>query len=99
MLIELSSARLCNDLNTEKISLEIFLPELIQSFLSLLDSDQFHCKIELEPSLPQLFIDPHRFKRALFNLVKNSYEAMDGNGTIRLNVNKSGSYIRLELID
>lgn len=99
MLIELSSARLYNDLNTEKISLEIFLPELIRSFLSLFDSDSFHCRIALEPSLPQLYIDPHRFKRALFNLVKNSYEAMNGTGTIRLNGCISGSFIRLDLID
>lgn len=98
MLIELSSARLCDDLSVEKTSLMTFLPALMDSFLTLFHSTDFHCEITLAP-LPELYIDQARFKRALFNLVKNSYEAMNGIGTIRLTGNLSDSYIRLELID
>lgn len=99
MLIELSSARLCNDLSAEKTSLTTFLPSLIDSFLSLFHATRFHCEIDLTSPLPEIYIDRGRFKRVLFNLVKNSYEAMDGVGTIRLTGKLVNSYIHLELID
>lgn len=99
MLTELTSARLCNDLSAEKTSLTDFLPALINSFLPLFHSAGFHCKIDLAASLPEIDLDRSRFKRALFNLVKNSYEAMNGTGTIRLTGKCSGSYVLLELTD
>lgn len=99
MLIELSSARLCDDLSTEKTSLTAFLPSLMDSFLTLFHSDCFHCEIKLAKSLPEIYMDQEKFKRVLFNLVKNSYEAMNGNGTIRLTGRLVNSHIHLELID
>ena len=99
MLIELSSARLCDDLSVEKTSLTAFLPELIHSFLSLFHTARFHCEIALPASLPEVYIDQAKFKRVLFNLVKNSYEAMHGEGTIYLTGSLKNSYIHLELID
>ncbi len=99
MLIELSSARLCDDLSVEKISLTTFLPALMDSFLSLFHTEHFHCEIDLASPMPEIYLDPDRFKRALFNLVKNAYEAMNGTGTIRLNGRLADSCIHLELID
>ncbi len=99
MLIELSSARLCDDLSVEKTSLMTFLPTLIDSFLALFHTADFHCEISLTSPLPEIYIDHARFKRALFNLVKNSYEAMNGIGTIRLIGKLADTYIQLELID
>ena len=78
LLIELSSARLCDDLTLKKTSTEKFLPELINSCIKLFDTTEFHCQITIEPSLPEIYIDFDRMKRALFNLLKNSYEAMIG---------------------
>lgn len=99
MLTELSSARLCDDLSAEKTSLMTFLPSLVDSFLSLFHASDFHCEIDLAAPLPEIYIDQARFKRALFNLIKNSYEAMNGTGTIRLTGRLTDSCIRLELID
>lgn len=99
MLIELSSARLCDDLSVEKTSLTTFLPDLIHSFLSLFHSACFHCEIALPASLPEIYIDQAKFKRALFNLVKNAYEAMNGAGTIYLTGSLKNLSVHLELID
>lgn len=99
MLTELSSARLCNDLSVEKTSLTDFLPSLIDSFLPLFHAAGFRCEIDLTMPLPEIDLDHAKFKRALFNLIKNSYEAMNGTGTLRLTGTLSGSYILLELID
>ena len=99
MLTELSSARLCNDLSAEKTSLTDFLPSLIDSFLPLFHAADFRCELNLQTPLPEIDLDHAKFKRALFNLIKNSYEAMNGTGIIRLTGRLSDSYILLELID
>lgn len=99
MLIELSSARLCDDLSAEKTSLTTFLPALVDSSLALFHASDFQCELDLTEPLPEIYIDQARFKRALFNLIKNSYEAMNGAGTIRLTGRLADSYIHLELID
>ena len=99
MLIELSSARLCNDLNLKKLSPERFFPDKIHSCMSPFGSSAFSCRIELEPSMPEIFIDPDRLKRAVFNLIKNSYEAMNGSGVILFTGCCETSFLRFSLVD
>ena len=79
LLIELSSARLCDDLTLMKTSTEEFLPELVNSCIKLFDFD--------------------RIKRAFYNLLKNSYEAMQGKGQIRIICSKEDSFVRIDLMD
>lgn len=99
MVIELSSARLCSNLNLQKVSMENFLMELKDSYTSLLGSSNFNCEFELQSALPEILIDSDRLKRAIFNLVKNSYEAMNGSGQLRLLAYTESNFLRLDLID
>lgn len=99
MLVELSSARLIDDLNKQDTSLDMFLSDFAASCTAAFDSSMFHIQISLETSLPDISIDSDRLKRALFNLVKNSYEAMDGSGTVRLTGSREDTCIRLDLSD
>lgn len=99
LLVELSSARLSSELNLQKVSLESFLPSLVNSCMTLFASDSFLCRLDLEPSLPDIEIDCDRIKRVFFNLIKNSYEAMNGSGTIRLLAHAENSFLRFDLID
>lgn len=99
MLTELSSARLTDNLNLRKIPLEHFLLELANSCTALFNSEDFYCDLSIESTLPEIFIDCDRFKRALFNLIKNSYEAMNASGILRLVASKEENFIRLDVID
>ena len=99
LLVELSSARLCDDLTLKKTSPDRFLPKLVNSCITLFDSDDFHCEIEIEQSLPEIFVDFDRIKRAFFNLMKNSYEAMNGSGIVRIPCIQNGAFLQLDLID
>lgn len=99
MLIHLSSARLCRNPSLEKLSLNNFLTEFVQSCSGFFDPTDFHCELELEPSLPEISIDPDQMKRALYNLVKNSYEAMNASGTIYLSAHKEEHFVCLNLLD
>jgi len=75
------------------------LPKLVNSCITLFDSDDFHCEIEIEQSLPEIFVDFDRIKRAFFNLMKNSYEAMNGSGIVRILCIQNGAFLQLDLID
>lgn len=99
MLVELSSARLSNDLSLQKISPERFLPQLVNSCMAIFDSDRFHCQIKCEPSLPDIAVDCDRIKRVFFNLLKNSYEAMDGSGNVLLTARLEKAFLRFDLTD
>ena len=99
MLMELSTARLCNDLTLQKVSPEIFFPELIHSCIKLFKSDNFSFQLELAPCLPEIYIDPHKFKRSLFNLIKNSFEAMDRSGELLFHCCQKDGRLHLDLID
>lgn len=99
MLVELSSARLSSNLNPQKVSLESFLPQLVNSCMSFFESEGFYCQLELEPSLPDIEIDCDRIKRVFSNLIKNSYEAMNGSGKIRLSAHLENSFLRLDIVD
>lgn len=99
MLVELSSARLSSNLNLQKVSLENFLPRLVNSCMSSFESDGFYCQLKLDPSLPDIEIDCDRMKRVFFNLIKNSYEAMNGAGAIRLQAHMENAFARFDFID
>lgn len=99
MLIELSSARLSDTLDLTTIQPETFLSELMNSCLTLFEQSSFQCHVSVEKSLPPFLADVNRLKRAVFNLLKNSYEAMQFKGQIQLNAYRQDSFIRFDLID
>lgn len=99
MLIELSSARLCTEIHTEPICLKDFLTDFLLSCAPFFAENNFRCEVSLAAPLPNISGDPARLHRALFNLLKNSYEAMNKTGTIHLSAHLQGSRVRLDLTD
>lgn len=99
MLISLSSARLDDNLDLQEISVTHFLAEVSNSCSVFFNSGRFYCQTESKPSLPKLSIDSDRLKRAFYNLIKNSYEAMNGCGCIRFHACQENSFVRIDLID
>lgn len=99
MLIELSSARLCDIVDTQTISTEIFLIRFVNACNSMYSESSFRCELQINSRLPKLHADTARLKRALSNLLKNSYEAMQGNGIVNLQARRQADMIRLDLID
>ena len=50
-------------------------------------------------NLPELPIDSDRLKRAIFNLIKNSYEAMGGTGEITVSARSEADFVCIDVID
>lgn len=61
-------------------SVPVNLNDLISQMLSFLEFErrqsQTTLNLELDPSLPQVWVDPLEFKQVMINLIKNAFEAM-----------------------
>lgn len=99
MLVELNSARLNSELTLTQISPNNFLSELKNSCSAMFDSKDFKLEVTADASLPMCSIDSDRLKRALLNIIKNAYEAMNGIGIVQLAAYGQNTFLRLDIID
>lgn len=73
-------------------SLEEFVsPELKNSHISL--------KVDIQPFLPRLEIDPAYLKQALLNIIKNAMNAMATGGRLTLSVTGDGDFVQITIRD
>jgi signal transduction histidine kinase len=98
MVTQLSSARLCNQLNLMQSNLYSFMHQ-IGSSIRALSWQNFNCTIHLENDLPLVEIDPQLLKQAIVNIIKNAYEAMDCCGSAMINVSESDGMVHIAITD
>lgn len=99
MLIDLSSARLTDDLTLQRTAPEDFLSDFMNSCMTIFDQSSFCCEITCDSPLPDIQTDGTRLKRALLNLMKNSYESMNAKGIVKLHAYQEDAFVRLDLTD
>lgn len=85
MVTQLSSARLCSHLNLMQVNIYAFMNQINDS-IRILSWKNFNCELIMKDSLPLIEIDSQLLKQAIINILKNAYEAMDGNGTVTIHV-------------
>jgi two-component system NtrC family sensor kinase len=77
------------------------LNEVIKDALSLLIKQSlFHnirVKTDLDPDLPSTFADSDLIKQALFNIILNGAQAMNGDGTLTIESQKLGEGRKIEI--
>lgn len=98
MVTQLSSARLCNQLNLMQINIYSFIHQISSSIRALSWND-FTCNITLDEDLPLIELDPQLIKQAIVNIIKNAYEAMDCTGTADLHVFCEKDLIHIAITD
>lgn len=54
---------------------------------------------ELDPTLPHLLVDDNQLRQTLLNLVRNSREAMEGGGTLRIATQAGPDWVELTVAD
>lgn len=69
MVIQLSSARLCNQLNLMQVSIYSFMHQ-IDTSIRVLSWKNFVCNFQLEENLPLIELDPQLLKQAVINIIK-----------------------------
>jgi signal transduction histidine kinase len=98
MVTQLSSARLCNQLNLMQLNLYSFMHQIGNSIRAL-SWQNFNCTIHLDDDLPLVEIDPQLLKQAIVNIVKNAYEAMDCCGSATIHVSDSNGMVHIAITD
>lgn len=99
MLVDLSSARLTDKANIISISVENFLTDLAHSCHSIFNETECIYSISHEENLPEFLADTSRLKRAMLNLIKNAFEAMNEQGEVKIHAYKKDGYIVFDIID
>lgn len=99
MVLELSQARLSEDLCLHPISPNYLLQNILATIRSLQYSSDFHCQAHISENLPIILADSFRLTQAIMNLIKNAYEAMNEAGTILLNAYEKEGFLHISIID
>lgn len=98
MVIQLSSARLCNHLNLLQVNIYSFMHQISNSTLALSGKD-FNCNILLDDNLPFVEVDPQLFKLALVNLIKNAFEATNHTLPADVHVFQQDGFLHITVTD
>ncbi len=93
--------------NGSPVYQECDLKNILEDTLSMvsekLDDEGIVVARKFAEDLPKIKGDSHQLKQAFFNMISNSYQAMDGKGTLSIRirpVSKNGSsFIRVEVED
>lgn len=98
MVIQLSSARLCSQLQLAPVNIYSFINQ-ISSSIHAFSWNGFDCHITVEENLPPVELDPTLIKQAIINIVKNAYEAMGSSGTAEINVSSQNDMVQIAVTD
>ena len=71
-------------LDRKPTSLAAVVQEAVRSAATFQEGKSINLSLDLDPSLPHLWMDPDRMRDALMNLVRNSFEAIPLSGSVRV---------------
>ena len=99
MLNEISSLNRTYITKKESTNIYWFLQSFVEDISVELKKRNIQILLKKESALPRLDIDPVKFKEVLYNLVRNSAEAIDQNGTIIIRAYFEDLAIMIEVSD
>lgn len=76
-------------LNREIVQLQPFILDCVESLRARMTHKEVNASVQLDPSLDQLWIDPHRMEQTLVNLLFNAIEAVPKGGKIYVSTGRS----------
>ena len=86
LLNEISSLNRSTTVKKESTNIYWFLQSFVEDISVELEKQNIEILLKKESALPRLPIDPIKFKEVLYNLVRNSAEAIGKDGTITIRV-------------
>ncbi len=87
-------------LNPEKIDLKQLIHEVVNEFQIQMAEKDIQCKINVDPSLGEVTLDPDKFKQAVYNYLSNAVKFTPDNGSIYIVITaEMNNMFRLEIHD
>lgn len=97
LLDEVSSYNNSMLLRPEIIHTSQWLTDFVSSLACTVPG--FHFYFQIPHSLPSLCADPVKLRRALSNLIRNGFEALEKEGEVSLTASSDGQYLTLRISD
>lgn len=98
LLDEVSSYNNSTLLHTEMINTSQWLTEFLSSLANTVP-DPFRFSFQIAPALPPLSADPLKLRRALENLIRNGFEALEDKGEVSFSASSDGKELCLRISD
>lgn len=98
LLDELSNYNNSEKLNPKLLDAGRWLTEVYSS-LSSLSSESFRFSFRLPEDLPAFYADPIKLRQAISNLIRNGFEALEGDGEVTLSASADEQWMRIRIAD
>jgi signal transduction histidine kinase len=86
-------------LERARVSVGEYIEQTMQSLRPKLEEKSQVLTIEVEPGLPEAYLDPNRLIQVLSNLVSNAWKYTPVGGSICISAHPQGAYLRIEVKD
>ncbi|MFM8876681.1 MAG: ATP-binding protein [Anaerolineae bacterium] len=86
-------------LHLEPTSIPELLERVAEAYRHQAEQQQIHLKVEIEPNLPEVDLDPARMEQVLGNLVSNALRYTAADGEIRLEAKQLNGSLSVSVID
>jgi two-component system, sporulation sensor kinase E len=80
-------------------NLNTIVEEAVRFFLPEIQDRDIVVEQELRSDLPLLQLDPDQMKQAFYNVIKNSLEAMQRHGTLRIYTDMDDTHVLIRFVD
>lgn len=98
LLEELSNYNNSEKMNPKLLDAGRWLTEVYSS-LSSLSSESFRFSFRLPEDLPAFYADPIKLRQAISNLIRNGFEALEGDGEVTLSASADEQWMRIRIAD
>lgn len=99
LLKDLSLFNRSSSLQLSKFSLRPFAEQIALSFAAFCADSKVEFTSRIDRILPAIHADKIKLREMILNLLKNAFEAIDGEGQIRLSVLRADSGLTIEIQD
>ena len=99
VVTELSQVKFGDSLQLEYTDLNSFLTECCNNFHCFDGAEQISCKLSLPETPCVAAVDAKQLRHAILNLLKNSCEAMEHHGTIKLSLFQNNGAASIRITD
>jgi len=88
-----------DQLNQKIIDIKPLLQRFVTAIQPSLKKENLTLILKMEPKLPKVYIDEHKFEQVLWNIVLNASQASLANSTIIMEVNQRGQKLKIAITD
>ena len=87
------------ELDKAFIPVQDCIEETLKNLRSKIDDKQQNLVVDIDPGLPNVYVDPYRLSQIMKNLLSNAWKFTPNEGDIRINAKSQERYACIEVVD